>query len=505
MLTKVNMWNNEHGWQHSTADQAVLKFPRGLSSNFKIFLCEICGQYVNFVNAQHQLPYFRHNSFSDDCKEKMVSSGSYKHTNPLGFSLPLKAKLVDDSIEIFIGFLPLTDEVLEMAQKKNAKLKILADRKELKTFNIGPERFMTDKITYLSVDQSFAEKYVLEYDMEGNLNFWPTVVEGFSRNGTLFNKESGKRLARNANVVVGNEYLLFIPQDDYISPITDVMIEKIKTVDGYNVYSLQALSLSREAADYFLNFGLRLTDTMADLTQVYPFVLKSTHVLLHASEKVWFYKSEGFVDACPSPDEFTKMLNANMASTFSIRNNFTQILSISRFEENTSVLNYIMLKKAKDIPIETKDPEVSVTDSIGEDLSPGEYGFLPKESIIRIRTEYDGQIITIKDGFITNRRPLKNNQPASLTVEWETVYQILQGFDVAYEVKFTRKVKVYKRDDEAVRTLKRLRGREIIITHSLGAVARKLQDMPKTREWLLQQIKRGKISQGAVNYLRQLE
>jgi hypothetical protein len=268
---------------------------------------------------------------------------------------------------------------------------------------------------------------------------------------------------------------------------------------------MQAASLSRKAADYFMSFGLRLTDSMADLTQIYPFVLKSTHVLLHVSEKVWFHKSEGFVDACPSPDEFKKMIGGGTESAFSVRNNFTQILSISRFEENTSVLNYIMLKKAKDIPIQAKRPEVCVANAQGAHIRQGEYGTLPNEGVLLVRAEYDGQIITIRDGFITSRRVLKNNQATTLPVDWENVYQILQGYDVVYEIKFTRSVKIYKRDDEAVRTLKKLRGREIIITHSLGAVARKLQDMPKTREWLLQQIRKGTISQGAVTYLMKLQ
>jgi hypothetical protein len=467
-----------------------------------MLLCELCEQYAEFVVSKNQQPYFRHTSTSRDCVEKS-KGGLHKYhcTNPLGFSLPLKVKFDDDGVEAFIGFLPLTEDELLKAEREKAQLRIMVNKKEIKVFNIDSSRFSTERISYLSIGENLAEKYEIDYDIKDYLCYWPKVVDGFSRNGTVFAMGSGKRLACNANVILGVECSLFCPQaHSLISVLKEVCQSKIINKNGYAISVVKATALTRDAADFFLKFGLRLTDNPHELTQIYPFAIRSPYVYMHDKEEIWFHKTDGYIDICPNPE---KRIYDRENEFFGVKGEAHQVLSISRFEEHISVLGYALIRKVAALPFRETRAKVVVADSDSNGVKAGIYCELPKNRELKVVADYDGRIEVWKAGFMIGKIQVKGGEVAYFVVEWNRRYVILQGLDCVYEIAFSKAEKQETaKDEETLNKLMGFKGKEVKVSHSFGSIVKRLGSMPRTRLWLLKQLRNGKISEQALNCLR---
>ena len=383
MLTRISIWDDERGWKIITANQASVMYPYGLgqANLSKRFLCEVCGQYANFVAGGYQQAHFRHNRNSKDCEHKSTTYNSIYLTNPRGFSLPLKVIISDNAIDVQIGFLPIPENYLQALSQATSHLTINANNMELAQFNIDSSRFATNRVEYLSVGNKLAEQYKLSYsNTVRQLNvYWPTIVDGISKQGTLFDYESGKRLPRNANVVVGRIYLLITQKTIYAFRSSDITINTERTIGSYNIYRVKANNLSRTADDFFRQYGTRLTDAPANLTLLYPYAIRNSHVITHTAEKVWFHKTDGFVEVYPQNLK-------PQAEVFSVNSGFQQVLSLSRFEDNVSVLRYILLRKVRSMSIPIAIFSVNVQNNRGETINAGVYATLPpKRELWKIR------------------------------------------------------------------------------------------------------------------------
>ena len=502
MLTRISMWDDKHGWQRTTANQARIAYPYGLgrADYSKQFLCEICGQYANFVVGDYQQPHFRHNRNSRDCEQKSTTYNSIYTTNPRGFSLPLKIVITDNFVEVFIGFLPIPENALQTLSSVNGRLIIKENNNILRQYNIDSSRFLSERVTYLSVGNSLAEEYRLSYpDTVKNMKiYWPTVIDGINNQGTLFDYDSGKRLPRNANVIVGRDYL-FITQQSYISQPSGVIITRERTIGRYSLYKIKAVEMSRVTDDFFRRYGGRLTDNPAILTLLYPFAVKNPHVITHTADKVWLHKTNGFVEIYP------QHFKPN-ADVFCVNSDFQQMLSLSRFEDNASVLRYTLLRKVQSIVIPIVFPNIDIRDNRGEIISASEHITLPPSREIYIITEFDGFVDVRSEENTLNRIALKSGVKTIMDVAFNRSYHIYQGLDCVCEFSYARKKQLLHdfSDEDILLRLQKYKGQEVITSHSIGAIAYKLHGLPKTAMWLRSQLVYGKIDNRAKQLLQNI-
>jgi hypothetical protein len=493
------MWIENHGWQRTTPTKARAVYPHGLAraNDSQQFLCEICGQYANFVVGDCQQPHFRHNRCSKECEQKTTSVRNYYTTYPRGFSLPLKAIIKGNSIDVLIGFLPISDALIQ----NGGSLLIMAEKKILRHFDINISRFSSERVAYLSVGNTLAAQYSLSYPKEISNDYWPTVVDGFAAQGTLFDSESGKRLPRNANVAVGKQYILFVRQHSPVYSKEDVDISAKQTVGKYDFFFVKALCISRSADDFFRRFGCRLTDNPSVLTLLYPFAIRSSHVITHVANKVWFHKTSGFVEVYPQ--------NLKPKSEcFSVKSGFQQILSVSRFEDNTSVLRYTMLRKVVNISYNSRIPSLEVTDIYGLAIEGGEHDKLPRDRQFNVASTFDGCVDVIQDEFIVNKIFMPGGEKIVIDVDFNRHYRVYIGLDRVYDICFARKQHSKIIDDQKL--LVKLQGfkyEPISITHSFGAVSNRIMDYmdyPKTVFWLKNQLATGIIDRKVKQYLQKV-
>ena len=76
-LTHVCVWSSK-GWTHITPEEVARSHPGGsVSARSGLFMCELCGQYVRFVDGDIQTPHFRHSAYeeSKNCPERTFGPG----------------------------------------------------------------------------------------------------------------------------------------------------------------------------------------------------------------------------------------------------------------------------------------------------------------------------------------------------------------------------------------------------------------------------------------------
>lgn len=501
-LDNVSVWRNGHGWSHTTPDEALELFPNGSSSTDKIFLCESCGQYASFVVGDYQIHHFRHPAGSKDCKDKQVAWSSYYQTNKLGFSLPIKIKLDANDIEITIGFLPLTVQQLTEAMQNKTVVTISAGLQTISTLLISHERFSSEHITYVSIGNKVSERYTINYsNADASLStIWPRIINGFNLLGTLFDGATGKRLPVNADVEISREYYL-ISKSYYWHGRSDISIERIQNIsNGWQVYRVKALRLTKQAAEFFLDFGVRLTDAPAYITLLWPPSAQASHIVSHESDPVIFYhKGRGCVEVWPYARVHRDVVAETEGDIYSFSgNSIQQVLSVSRFYQRTSVLRYIVLDK-KQIAFESKKiPEVLISDDFGKEIAPGVYHGLPPDKTITITAPYDGVVEVKKFNRLIKRVNTKGSDSIVITVNWGYSVSVYQGMDLSAEVLFERKHKGTKDDIKLLKRLKSYKNQMIPISHEIGKLAVKLGKLPETKRWLLYQIRRGYISEDSL-------
>lgn len=506
-LENVSVWRNGHGWSHTTPDEAHEMFPYGSSSTDKIFLCESCGQYASFVVGNYQIHHFRHPAGSNDCKDKQVAWSSYYQTNKLGFSLPIKIKLCAKDIDISIGFLPLTVQQLSKAMQNKAAVTISAGSQIISTLLISHERFSSEHITYVLIGNKVSERYTLNYsnDDPSLSTIWPKVINGFDSMGTLFDGATGKRLPVNADVEICREYYL-ISKGYYWHDYSDISFERIQNIsNSWQVYRIKAMQLTKQAAEYFLNFGARLTDVPAYITPLWPPSVQASHIVTHESDPVIFYhKGRGCVEVWP----YTRVhldavaeIKGNICSFYG--NSIQQVMSVSRFSQRTAVLRYIVLNK-KQITLKRsrKLLDVVISDDFGNKIAPGVYHGLPPGKTISITAPYDGVVEVRLSDRLIERFNTKGSEPILITVNWGYVVFVYLGMDLSAEISFERKHKGTENDIELLKQLKLYKGQMIPISHEIGKLAVKLGELPKTKRWLLSQIRCGYISEYSLELIK---
>lgn len=501
MLNNVSKWNPNLGLKHITAQEAYAETNSKVGSNKRIFFCETCGQSVALFLYNGKTPTFRHPNNSKECEDKITAYNLLfnEKTNPLGFSLPLRIMPENDSIEIQIGFLPLSTEVLNSLKQDNFEFQVINEKGALLKKYVS-ERLSDTYINYLSVGNSISRYYILKYNNDIiKAEIWPTVVDGISPTGTLFDKSSGKRLPRNAEVVVDRDYWL-LTQDITIFNNDVIISDKRKYQDWY-LYLIKAQNFSQKVAMWFLQYGVRLADKPAKVTPIWPIVNRSPHCLTFSADKLMFYKTAGIVDIYPLQKRCTKS-----EGIFYINNQQTeQFISMSRFvsDNRKNVIKYTLVRYKKPIPHNMQSEEnLVIKDKDNKLIYSGEYNKLPEDNKIYVESYFDGFIKQEQGNCKIKRIKLKAATNLALDVQFGHVIKIFQGLDCVAKISFVKSAVIGNSDEALFRELSSCGGERLPITHTLGALADNLVNMPKTQHWLLQQIRTKTISQTALKILQ---
>ena len=503
-LSHVCMWS-EHGWKRVTAKEAAKMHPGGtVSAKSGLFMCELCGQYVTLTDGWIRDRYFRHSAeeLSKDCPERTFSN-SVSITFPAGtYDLPLKIKIISSGkFKLFLGLLPVPNNLLD--NKGNSKIVVGCPDSDTQ-YVYSFERLTNYCISYLSVGTKPYEKYNISViPSDDRLNsYWPKTVEGVFAGGTIFDGITGKKLPYDADTLVNHRYYLLTKQNLYIEGLTGITAKSVCRcnidLSTWNVYEIEATSFDERVARFFLNYHCRLTENEVDIIPLWPVYIETPYRIYHQYDKITiFLRGDAEPKVFPETSLYSESYNNGKVFSVNCKKR-QQLLSAGR----TKVLKYTYLWKDI-LDCEVSLPQIAVTDLSGTVMMQGEQSKLPEKRMLSIKAPFDGFVKRKKKGIVLEQFNLYSDKIMEIDeVQYNQTIEVTQGLDIVWSVTFVCPVVTNDSTDELLLyDLEKCSGEYISVTHSLGALAERMAEYPRSREWLYACIRTGKMSKKAYRLL----
>lgn len=499
-LNHVCIWS-EKGWTKITALEAARLHPGGsVSAHSGLFMCELCGQYVTLANGEHNAPHFRHSSDikSKDCPEHTFAMPTNMQFNPKQFDLPIRiVNIKNYSFDFELGLIQVQSDLL------SDKFYVIIQN-GLNEYKYTKERFNLDGTTYLFIGSEPCSNYTLIYPDKNNIlsKYWSKDINGIDINGTIFEKNTGKRLPMDSDIEVNKEYYL-LTNRSIISSFNDISINRVSVKkmlhETISLYMIKATALSELAAKFFLGLHYRLTARPIDLQPVWPLYIHGEYVVKYNQNKIFVLLQGNASELRSFPNATTKAYNTPSKDIYQSKvyelncSDRQQLISAGR----TKALKYMYLWKEKSFH-RIASPEIIVKDINDKPLATDENAKLPSKGIIKVWSEYDGKIVISNSNDILNKYAM----PAQQTIEvnhitYDSKVEVIVGLDVIWEINFkNKKTKaVLINENELLSRLEMNSEMNMRSPHSLSNILIAFSDYPKICNYITKCIKQGNISE----------
>ena len=535
-LTHVCMWS-EQGWKRITAKKAARLHSGGtVSAHSGLFMCELCGQYVTLTDGEIRTRHFRHSAAEKDkdCPERTfgpncaLSYAPQKHDLPLRIVVTAGVVAHEPSLSASFRF--------ELGLIRAPISKLGADfRVEIKPEGapdpsgvFTKERLNCAGVTYLPLGSLPCEKYILSLrnlsdEQNATLRkFWPEEISGINPDGTLFDKETGRKLTYDADVEINKEYyLLVLNRPDKAglcsSSSSSIRLQEIAQKragwGSWTLYEVCASSLCEEAARFFLNFHCRLTDHPISLQPVWPLYVAGEFLIKHNHNNMFMFVAGNVLAVNTFPQTKVRPLRAGTGRTAQARlyeiscQGRQQLISVGRAQP----LQYTYFWKEPLAKV-VATPEISVQELSQSEVPPGETDTLPRNGVLRFKSAFDGELIISYGNQVTDRRKIHADQTLELGgLSFGVRVQAVIGLDEVWYIHFKKPQSVSVDDSyndaEIMKYISRTSGSAIPVPHALrniSAVLAASSRYPQLCQWLRQCIRGGTINEQSYRRLQQV-
>ncbi len=506
-LTHVCMWS-DNSWKPITAEQAARLHPGGtVSAHSGLFMCDLCGQYVTLTDGDIRIRYFKHSASekSKDCPERTFGAGYSISYNPREHALPIRITDVSStSFRFEVGLIRAPVAFLS----KGFRIEIKPKGVPGISYVFNRERLNCDHITYLPIGERPFEKYTLSFQGgDGILSeFWPAEINGIDPDGTLFETASGKKLTYDADVEIGKEYYLLKRGRICKSSCGSVQIRQItQKLFGWNMWSLYVVSVSafdEDAARFYLDLHCRLTDHPVSLQPVWPLYVEGNYIIKHNHNKMFILVDGNIAAVKTFPTATVHVLNDRTAREKLYEvfcSGRQQLISAGR----THTLQYTYFWK-EPLNQEGSLPTISVTDTAGIEMAPGEATSLPPKRILCFKSTYDSTIIISNNDHVIDKRTVPADKYIELgDLSFGFSVQVIIGLDAIWQIRFKKhQLDVADDEDELLKQLTNVSGIYIPVPHSIRNILARMKRYPKICQWIRKCINNGTINEQSYRRLQ---
>jgi hypothetical protein len=498
-------------WRHITAQDVADMNPGDMvSERSEIFKCDLCGKSVRWVRGDKVQPYFRHeDNISKDCPDYTGEADSRGFYDAQKHDLPIRLDTTYlPHLRFQIGFVRIPDHLF--AKDFLIKISLEWSGKKISSTPIEYDKlhFTKNRITYLPISRKPFEKCLITVlgETEDFYTFWPEETNGINPKGTLFHKDSGKKLLVNEDVEIEKEYYLLKKGD----PCQNINGIKVTIIEKYPFYGkewtlsmVSAKEITSESIQYFLNLRYNLTDSPISLMPVWPLFLEDDYVVKHNQEKIYMlirgniYALKTFPP--PREQELIKTRNPYILKKILLPGKRQQLISIGRGQP----LQYTYFWKEA-LNKESKCPKVEALDINKKIIRSGKSNKLPLNGVIIVKSPFDASVVFLKGERITHKQKITGGKKYKLeNLDLGIKVQILIGRDVAWEVEFTKsQAKSDKHDADVLKWIRGGSGITIAAPHSLRNIYSNMGDYPEICKWIQTCLKTGSIQEQAYRRLQ---
>lgn len=509
-LTHVCMWDKNF-WRSITAEEAARLHPGGtVSAHSGLFMCELCGQYVILTDGDIRKRYFKHSAYekSKDCPERI--GVSYSSTYDVQhYELPIRITGISESSFRFeIGLIRAPIIHLSKDFRIEIKLKGVGGV----AYIFSKERLNYDNITYLPIGDIPFENYTINFQHGSDelYKFWPANNKGIDPDGTLFEKNSGKKVLYDADVEIEKEYYLLkrgsISSKICKGLVVQKLIQKQIGWDTWNLYIVFASEFNEDTAKFYLEFHCRLTDYPISLEPVWPLCIKGNYLVKHKQNRMYMLVKGNITALQTFPKAIARQLDYNNTKSAKPKvyevfcADRQQLISVGR----AKTLKYTYFWK-EELNQTGYKPEVLVTDIDGVHVNSGEMNYLPRKNTLRFKSEFDGTIVISTNNHIVDKREIKADRIIELDgLTFNLYVKVIIGLDVIWQINFKKRVAINVDDESKLMQIINASGNLIVAPHSLKNILIGMRSYPQICEWISNCIKKGIINEQSYRRLQEM-
>lgn len=500
-LTHVSIRDAELGWRHITVEEASDLFPQQtVSASDRVFMCELCGQYVPFANPSRGKRYFMHSRGEENknCKERVLRSSGYPLLQTSRYLLPLKIVFgsLGQSFSLAIG-IPKVEPV-----DGNAQVVIVGKEPQPHSFFLA-ERMADKGITWLNLGQDISGQYIIR--TKGfRATYWPENLPGVNPDGALFDSIGGKMLYPGDEVVEEHDYyLLTDSMPPYCGSIHCSEVAR-NSIRGkiWRVYKIRATAFSSDTVRYFLLLHMHLVKKKVSLTILWPPTVNVQGTEFHNNNTIYVAHSGNIplqLLLFPTGQQLPQQRNGYFCVEL---NGFQQMAAVHYHDGQRSQSNHTMLWKGI-IAKDNTEPVVVISDGNGTPLTESDYTKLPAKGFLRILAPFDGKIIVTRGNKVHDIQVIKSEELKTVEVSFGETIKLFQGNDIARIISFRR---LYQGQDtpfvaKLLQLLQQQTMRYTPVKHTIGNVINHIPMNSELKQELYICVRNGKMPTEAYHYL----
>ena len=501
-LTHVCVWDGKAGYRRVSIEEACSMYPYTVAANREIFVCSLCAQSVGLTAPGANVRHFRHTSAAQkkECEDRAqayarVSTGYNCHP------MPLRIKVAHRNYLLELGFFRTPSSATGCPWFQ--KITITDDNKKRYVYSF--ERLSSEGVTYLNVGNTPSTEYKLSYDRpSSNLDrYWPSKTAGVNSRGSFFDCSTGKILYSGSKAYPYQDYYLLQHKSIEYDVPHGISYERIaETRTGsfttWYLYKIHVQDFSASVARFFLKRSIFLTERPVAFYPVWPPYVEDPYFLYHHDPKMYFYMQDEDSELNIYPaTTYAQHQNLDDGKLYSVyAASKEQLLSLG--QSGAIGFSYLMTKP---LDMVASFPEVQIKSVDGNLITEDFCNQLPKGKQVTIQAPFDGKIILIKNDKILDIRHIVAEE--ILTVDelsFGCEIQIFQGCDMIRTIHFERikqNVNIAAMDRQLVDRLCYCKSESMPIPHSTAAAVLQLKQFTLTKQWLLSQLRSGRIDRDA--------
>lgn len=500
-LTHVCVWDGKNGYRRVSIEEASQMYPYGVAANRGIFICSLCAQNVGLTAPGANVRHFRHTSAAQkkECEDR---AQAYTRAN-MGYNchpMPIRIKVSHGSYLLKLGFFYAPSSSAGGPRCK--KIKITGENGQ--EFVHSFERISSEGITYLNVGSIPSSYYRLFYDHPSpNLNrYWPSMASGIDAKGSFFECSSGKMLHCGSKAYPYQDYYLLQRRSLSFAPngisYESIAETRTNTFITWHLYKIHVREFSASVARFFLERSIFLTEKPVAFYPVWPPYVEDPYFLYHNDPMMYFYMQgeDAELNAYPvsiSP-RFENLAEGKLYKIYAASKE--QLLSLG--QSGSVGFSYLM---KKNLDMVAALPQVTIKTIDGNLVDQDICNRLPKGKQLTIQAPFDGKIILLRNDGPLEIRHIAAEQIVTMDgLSFGCEIRIFQSCDLIRTIHFEKpkqNTDSPSLDRQLVRQLLTCKGSMMPVPHSAGAVVVKLQEYSLTKQWVLTQLRRGKIARDA--------
>lgn len=501
-LTHVYYWEPEIGYRPISVEEADELYNHGetvAADKTSRFVCGLCAQHVGFSKKRKGTGtrYFYH-SRGEQNKECEDRAQAYARVT-IGYNyhpMPMRLKVHCDGYLLELGFFRAPS--FNAGGPSCQTIRITGDNSQ--EFVHSFERISSEGITYLNVGNIPCSVYHLAYEhTSSNLErYWPSTASGVNTRGSFFEVSSGKMLHAGGKAYPFQKYfllqkyaLMLVPKGISYKKIAET---KVGTFTTWHLYEINVLDFNAPVARFFLERYIFLTEKPVQFYPVWPPYIEDPYFLYHGGSTMYFYLHgrDAELNLYPSviSPRYTELDNGRLYRIFS--SSKEQLLSLGPF--GSIGFSYLM---KKDLSMEAALPQVQIKSMDGKLMEKDSWSQLPKGNQITVQAPFDGKIVVLRNGYIHEIRRIIAMQELTVDgISYGLEIQIFQNCDLVRSICFQKlqpSIDYVEQDRMLLEALRNCRGSMVSVPHSIGASAKLMAQLPLSRQWVYQAIRRGKM------------